>query len=486
MANVPHQRGGRGDVVFADFFAFAIEEVSDGIAIMQFTGDVDVPIRIIYANAAIERLSGFSRDELLDPANPFLRAQPQNRARYEELFGEIRAGRSVRFEIELTGKDRATWAEIRWSPLRAKKGGDVTHYVAVLRDITQQRRLKLFQSILAETSDFIVSADATPPSRGGPKITYANPAFGALVGLESESVVGMPLTEFFGRSNDPVTLANVIARLERHQGLSYELQLRQFARDTEPWIEIVGHQVRNESGRMASWFFIGKDISVRKQTYMQAAQLTTALDLADEPIAIYSIVGPLEIELQHANERAAEFDVPLLERMLRDPHGRERIASAWPALESGESAVRLVKIAGEHLRRWVTLELRPMSVTRGSVTSIIAIEHALSIAHDGRTQDIAEVLAISHEILRYADLEARRDAFIEVLRTEWGVDATFGRTYRDEDVVLRAKERGGYAVIPAGVLFDRPVSAHLSWQGAMPPRRLTALRILLETLVRAD
>lgn len=122
-----------GAIQLLDLLEFAVEQANDGIAIMRFTGDGLVPIRIVYANMKIELLSGFSRDELLDPTNPFLRAQPQNRGRYEALLQRVRAGKSVRFEIALGGKNRSTWTEIRWSPLRYD-GGEITHYVAVLRE----------------------------------------------------------------------------------------------------------------------------------------------------------------------------------------------------------------------------------------------------------------------------------------------------------------------------------------------------------------
>src|ERR1700730_3940856 len=192
--------GDRSNVPFEDLLEFAIEQANDGIAIMGFTGDVIVPIRIVYANETIERLSGYSREELLDPSNPFLQVQPQNRALYEAHLVNIRAGQPVRCEVELGGKDRSTVMDIRWSPLRYG-AGEVTHYVAVLRDITERKRseeqLRLLQTIISETSDFIVIADATRPSEGGPKVTYANPAFAGLVGLKGDQVLGRGLPEFF-------------------------------------------------------------------------------------------------------------------------------------------------------------------------------------------------------------------------------------------------------------------------------------------------
>lgn len=614
----PQSRVGRGTVQLVDLLEFAVEQANDGIAIMKFTGNADVPVHIVYANEAIERLSGYSRAELLDPSNPFLRVQPQNRERYDELFAEVRAGNPVHFEIELGGKNKKTWTDIRWSPLRYKDG-EVTHYVAVLRDLSDRRRARserellyraieqahdgivimevpqgdlqlrrvtyvndaickllkfsredlvgcgelsrsifalspelrqealsiigkggvfehdvharcgdgsmrwlhttakpvydesgaigqitityadideakkrgdqiaLFQSIFSQTSDFIVTTDAKRPSEGGPFITSANPSFAAIAGLEPFDLMGRPLMECFSERNDPAVIAGVCTRLERHQNISVELQVQRPLGQSDLWIELTGNLVRGENARAASWFFIGKDISMRKQGYMQTAQLMTALDLAEEPIAIYAVVGPLQLELQHMNESAAAAGVRVLERMLGDPHQRGRIQNIWTALEEGKSAVRLVRTGENEARQWVTLELRPLNAARGRLSSIVAIEYPVERSlYSDHPDEMATMLALSREILSYDDMEARRDAFVEVLREEMGASALFSRTARTTDVLLRVKENAGYVVMPAGVFFERTTAVALSWSRTIPPRRLTAFRILLETLARSD
>jgi PAS domain S-box-containing protein len=605
-------------VPLAELLEFAIEQANDGIAIMRFTGDLEVPVRIVYANETIERLSGYSREELLDPSNPFLQVQPQNRALYEAHFAKIRAGQPVRFEVELGGKERSTWVDIRWSPLRYR-GGAVTHYVAVLRDITERRRvqaehellyraigqahdgicilefpggelqrryvsyandavcemmklsreqiltaglaqhvfaespdlleeaiaevsrgttferevrvrrgddtlrwlhvtaspfyvegdrigrltvtyrdiedrkrneeqLTLLQSILSETSDFIVIANTTRPSEGGPEVTYANPAFAELVGLKSDRVVGRGLLEFLSPRNDGMLVAGVISRLERHQTIANELLLRRLDDGSDVWIELTGHQVRGEGGRPVSWFLIGKDISVRKQSYAQTVQLMTALDLAEEPIAIYGVIRPLELEMQHMNERATAFDRLLFDNVLLDPSQREWIESVWAELESGRSVNRLVRAAENDSRRWVTLEIRPLSTGKGSLSSVIAIEHGLrwTMYEGAQTDGVGTALALSREILRYTDPGARRDAFLEALREEWRAEASFSFTDHVVDVVLRVKDRNGFAVMPGGVFFERSTAVDVSWSGDISPRRLTALRLFLETLAAPD
>jgi PAS domain S-box-containing protein len=617
MAKKPQPPGDRSNVPLVELLEFAIEQANDGIAIMRFTGDVDVPIRIVYANETIERLSGYTREELLHPSNPFLQVQPQTRAVYEAHFVEIRAGKQVRFEVELGGKDRSTWMDIRWSPLRYRAGA-VTHYVAVLRDITERRRvqaehellyraieqahdgicilefpggefqrryvsyandavcemfklsreqilteglaqrvfpdspgllaraiaevsrgatfehevrvrrgddtlrwlhltassffvegerigrltvtyrdiedrkrneeqLTLLQSILSETSDFIVIASATRPSEGGPKVTYANPAFAELVGLKTDRVVGRGLLEFLSSRNDGKLVAGVISRLERHQSIANELLLRRVDDGSDVWIELTGHEVRGEGGRPVSWFLIGKDISVRKQSYAQTVQLMTALDLAEEPIAIYGVIKPHELEIQHMNERATAFDRLLFENVLLDPSQREWIESIWPALEKGWSVNRLMRAPENDSRRWVTLEIRPLGTGSGSLTSIIAIEHGLRFGmYDGQSDGVGTALALSREILHYADLDARRDAFLEALREEWCATGSFRLTDEVADVVFRMKERSGFAVMPGGVLFEQPTAVDFAWSGEGPPRRLIALRLFLETLANSD
>jgi PAS domain S-box-containing protein len=481
----PQTRGGSGTIQLVDLLEFAIEQTSDGIAIMRFTGDPDVPIRIVYANGAIERLSGYTREELLDPSNPLLRVQTGNRAQYDAYLKDVRAGNPVRFRIEFHGKQKPVWCDILWSPLRFK-GGEITHYVAVLRDIGERDdRTAIVESMLSQTSDFVVTADSSPPSQGGPHITYANPAFGAIAAIDAHELAGRPLTEFFSSDNERVLLENITERLERQQSISVELQIRR-AGGADLWVELSGNQVRGENARAASWLFLGKDISLRKQGYMQTAQLLTALDLAQEPISIYTVKDVLQLELEHRNESADAADARLLEKMLANPFQRNRIRNAWPALEGNRGVMRLTCGGQGSAKRWVTLHLRPMMAGE-RLTSLITIESALRVSSSlGHRDEVATMLALSREILGFEHLEDRRDALMEVLREEMHASASFSRTSRAGDVVLRVKDNNGYVVMPPGVFFERAVAVDLYWSGMIPSRRLTAFRIFLETLARPD
>lgn len=304
---------------------------------MRLTGDPHLPIRIVYANATIERLSGFSRRELLDPSNPFLRGQPNNRARYDKLLAQVRAGKPVRFEIALTGKDRATWTEIRWSPLQYA-GKEVTHYVAVLREHAAEQ---------AHEGLCIIEM-----SGGLPSVLYVNDAMCAMLQTSPERILAE-------RLSDAVDITNVLAG----DTFQHELQMERSERPPRR-VAISASPGYDELGRI-------------------------------ERVVVTS----------------------------REIHGQTEAKN-----------------------------------------------------------DIGTMLALSAQIRRLKDCEARREAFLEVLRSEFGITAAFRRALRETDLVLRVKERNGYMVMPEGILFDRAVAIDFSWSEMLPPRRVTALRIFLETL----
>jgi PAS domain-containing protein len=344
VGTTPQFRGDRGVVQLVDLLEFAIEQANDGIAIMRFTGDPQLPIRIVYANATIERLSGFTRRELLEPSNPFLRVQPQNRARYDRLFAQVREGIPVRFEIALTGKDRATWTEIRWSPLQYA-GKEVTHYVAVLREHVAE---------LAHEGLCIV--EIPEGAERQPRVLHVNDAMSDMLQTPPERI----------------------------------------------WQD----------------------------------QLAGALDLRN-------VLGGETLERELCVER-------------EDGTSRRVTVTASPACDESGRIERVV----------------------------ITSRESHTDAH--KTSDVGTMLALSAQIRRLKDVEARRDAFLEVLRTEFGIRAAFSRAHRPLDLVLRVKDHNGYMVMPEGVLFDRAVAIDFSWSDTLTPRRLTALRIFLETLAEYE
>ena len=294
----------------AALLEFAIDQANDGIAIMEFTEDPAVPVRIVYANEAVQRLSGYSLAELSDPSNPFLQMQPHNRALYEALFPKVRAGASVRFEVELGAKARACWMEIRWSPLRYS-GDGVTHYVAVLRDISERRRASAERDVLyralEESADYVALFDARAPSQGGPRLIYANGALRAALDYEVEEIVGLSGGRFISPDNDPRLLATIDELLESSQ--SVEKEVRLLRRDgTSFWVELSVHPIR-ASELKEHWIAVARDITARKRTIRDSGLVARAFDILPIPVEIFAVESQETISI--FRNRAAERAIPL-------------------------------------------------------------------------------------------------------------------------------------------------------------------------------
>lgn len=250
----------------------AVEYANDGIAIMDITGDPIVPVRIVYANPTIERFTGYTNAELLDPSNPLLIVQTENRPMFERLFGEILAGRPVRFDLKLGGKNRSTWVEASWSPLRGADGS-ITHYVAVLRDLSKWRvanadRNTLYRAI-EEIADFVVLCDSTLPSQGGPFVTFANVSFRHALDYNGCRLAGQSFTQLLSPENDALALDHVTRMFESSHLIEKELLIAR-SDETSFWVELSAHPIDIEDAS-AHWFVVARDISARKLSLEQSS-----------------------------------------------------------------------------------------------------------------------------------------------------------------------------------------------------------------------
>ncbi len=120
----------------------AVEQATDAILIC--TADASDPMghKVVYVNPAFTRMTGYDPDDLL-AKSPFMLGGPDvSPERAEHLYNELTSGRTVSGEIVAYDKDRSEFI-MEWQvvPLRDDRG-EVTHVVAVQRDVSEQRRME--------------------------------------------------------------------------------------------------------------------------------------------------------------------------------------------------------------------------------------------------------------------------------------------------------------------------------------------------------
>lgn len=142
-----------------DDLAVILQGISDAITVQDATG------RVLYANDAAARMSGFpSAEELIHTPVPEIRARlkmtdssgqpipveefPGRRA----LMGEESPEMLVRFALLPSGQER--WALLKASPIFGE-GGQVRFAVNIFRDITSQKLAEQRMQFLAEASEVL-------------------------------------------------------------------------------------------------------------------------------------------------------------------------------------------------------------------------------------------------------------------------------------------------------------------------------------------
>lgn len=130
--------------------ATAVENAETGVMI---TGpDLDAPgPEIQYVNEAMTRITGYAEDELVGSTPRLLQGPDTERAVLDELRTKVEAGESFEGQTVNYRKDGTPY-HLRWkvTPI-AGEDGEVTHYVSVQEDVTEQvKREELLEARVRE------------------------------------------------------------------------------------------------------------------------------------------------------------------------------------------------------------------------------------------------------------------------------------------------------------------------------------------------
>lgn len=161
--------------------AAAVAQAGEAILVTGATAVIE------YVNPAFERLSGLGSDALVG-GRPDLLGSPQSPAVMEEMWRTVSAGQVWTGDLvhrRPDGTQRVAAASI--SPVRQPDGA-VTGYVAVERDVTDERagtaeRMRL-QAAIHQASDSVIITDLDGA------IEYVNPAFERMTGYGRAEAIG--------------------------------------------------------------------------------------------------------------------------------------------------------------------------------------------------------------------------------------------------------------------------------------------------------
>lgn len=253
----------------------AVEQSADSVII------TDRHRTIQYVNSAFERLRGYRRNDIIGMNARVLKNHERNSADlYQDFRHALEAGETFRATlINLAASGQPYYEEIAVSPLYDELG-EITHYVANGRDVSERIRAEQELRKLNQAIDQSVSSIVITDANG---ITeYVNPQFTRTTGYSPEEIKGRRIHLLEPGRLPRRQYRNLRRTLQ--QGKVWEGEILSRRKNGQTFWELASiSPVRNQHGIITHFVGIHYDISERKQMEEQINFLAYYDDLTNLP-----------------------------------------------------------------------------------------------------------------------------------------------------------------------------------------------------------
>jgi PAS domain S-box-containing protein len=231
----------------------AVKNTADSVVITDPSGAIE------YVNPAFEKLSGYSKEEVIGKTPRILKSGKHSQRFYEELWQTILAGEVFFAEFINRKKDgRLYYQEGTITPIKDEKE-NIRYFVSIGHDITERKQAEealreseeRFRRLSAAAFEGIVIHDQG-------KILDANQTLAQMLGYEVADLIGKNILSFAAPECRDVIWKNIVSGYEKpYQGTALRKDGSTFP------VEVVG-RLAPYQGRMFRVTAI-RDITERKQ-----------------------------------------------------------------------------------------------------------------------------------------------------------------------------------------------------------------------------
>ncbi|MFY8299057.1 EAL domain-containing protein [Pseudoalteromonas sp. SS15] len=232
----------------------AIEQSPVSIVITDTRGKIE------YVNPKFERITGYQLEEVQGKTPRILRSQVTT-TDYRALWLELKEKGQWRGEFHNQKKNgEHYWEQARISAIKDQQG-EVTHYIAVKEDITEQKRahakLKTAAAVFNATQEGIMTTNSEL------EITAINPAFTRITGYSAADVLGKKPSILSSGKHDKTFYEKMWQTLNDQDQWASEIWNRRKDGSLYPeWLSISA--VRDEDGHIQQYIAVISDITERK------------------------------------------------------------------------------------------------------------------------------------------------------------------------------------------------------------------------------
>ncbi len=260
----------------------AVEQSPNAVMITDLDG------KIVYVNPNFTRLTGYTAEELIGKNPSILKSGKTSPETYRRLRETIRQGGEWREVIQDKRKDgRLYWTLETISPIR-DANGRVTHYLAIQKDITEQKKAEealreseaRFRQIADMTGEWIWEQD--PQGH----YIYSSSAVKKILGYEPEEILGRHYLELFTPQDRKRWESKSAQSVPFRHRFKKIINRYRHKNGHEVYTESTGLPIFDEQGKLLKWRGVDHDITLRKRYEDQLRVRDRAIEAASVGIDI--------------------------------------------------------------------------------------------------------------------------------------------------------------------------------------------------------
>jgi PAS domain S-box-containing protein len=293
------------------------------------------------------------------------------------------SGKQARTEVCVPDKEgRNRWFDTIETPILNERG-ELVSTVGIARDITERKQIEQalresenrYRELLNSQDDGVVIADAQQA------FIFANPAFGRILGVPAEKLIGRGLREFLDEGQKKILEQQVELR-KTGKKTTYELEI--LAADGERrQVLINGAPKIAPDGAFGGTFAVVRDITERKRTEEKLHLQTSALVAAANGIVITDPAGrilwvnPAFTRLTGYSAEEAIGNTPAM--LKSGAHSDDFYRGMWKTIIAGKvwqgSMVNRRKDGSTYYEE---MTITPVQDERGVIRNFVAVKQDIS------------------------------------------------------------------------------------------------------------